>query len=362
MKKIMLLVFGIVSTINLYSNKLELWSESAIVIDFETDYIIFKKNIDEKLSPASMTKLVTLYVLYEDIRKGVYYKDTLVPISKEADWRSLPRESSLMFIEEGHKVTVLELMKGLAISSGNDAAIAIAEFVSGSVEKFVDRMNLEMKKLGLADIFFDDPSGYSSKNRITALEYVQFCKLLLKNHPESIEELFSLQSYLYPKKHNGITSIGGILQYNRNKLVTEYPGCDGLKTGFINESGMNIALTAKRDNLRVIAILIGAKDKNKKRAEQKRYEDAVKILDYSFNNFKYVQLDKIDLPIIESMSIKPQIPYKKKILINKNSFDMNYNLLKIEKEIYIDTKIGSVIINNGNEVLKFPIVGNKLFH
>lgn len=358
----MLLIFVVTTFIDLFSNKLEIWSESAIVIDIKTDYIIYKKNINKVLSPASMTKLVTIYTLYEDINKGIYSKETLVPITKKADWRTLPRESSLMFIEEGHKVTVLELMKGLAISSGNDAAIAIAEFVSGSVDQFVDRMNLEMQKIGLENINFEDPSGYSSKNRITALEYAQFCKILIKKYPESINELFSLESYLYPKKKNGKTSIGGILQYNRNKLVVDYPGCDGLKTGFINESGMNIAITAKRDNLRVIAVLIGAKDKNKKVAEQKRYDDSIKLLDFAFSNYEYVQLDKIDLPYIKDLSLKPKIPYKNSILINKNDFEITYNLEKIEKEIYIDRKIGSVKIDNSGDILYFDIVGSKIFY
>lgn len=363
MKKILLLAIILTIPFIVFSNNLEIWSDSAIIIDYETDIILYKKNINAQLPPASMTKLVTIYILYKDIEEGLYSKSTLVPINELSDWRNLPRDSSLMFLEEGHKVTVDEIMKGLAISSGNDAAIAISNFVSGSEEEFVKRMNYEMKALGFKKLKFDDPSGFSDENQVNVLEFAQFCKILIKKYPQSLKDLFSLNSFTYPSLKNGNATLGPIKQNNRNRLIGNYYGCDGLKTGYINKSGMNIAVTAKKNNRRVIGVLIGAKDKNKNKADKKREEDAIKLLDYSFTNYTYLQLDKIQLSSIkiENIDIKPIIPYKSKILF-RSITDINYDLIKLSLPIFNNQIIGTVTFNSGFQEYNYPIIANKIIH
>lgn len=361
MKKILLLAFILTISIATHSSNLEIWSEAGIIIDYKTDAIIFKKNINAQLPPASMTKLVTIYILYKDIEEGLYEKSTFVPITKDSDWRNLPRDSSLMFLEENQKVTIIEIMKGLAISSGNDAAKAIAIFVSGSEKEFVNRMNNEMKDLGFENLNFHDPSGFNDENQVNVYEFVQFCKILIKKYPQSLIELFSLENFTYPKPENGNSAIGPIKQNNRNKLIGKYIGCDGLKTGFIDKSGMNIAITAQRNKRRVIGVLIGAKDNNKKTADKKREEDAIKLIDYAFDNYNFIQLDKIKLPQvkIDNVDITPIIPYKSKFIFNSQLTNINYNLLDLSLPIYYGQIIGTVNFQSGLQQLEYPITVKK---
>ncbi|OQY39326.1 MAG: hypothetical protein B6229_03975 [Spirochaetaceae bacterium 4572_7] len=255
MKKL-IFVFLLYSLSILYSDELELWSQAAILIDGETDQILYQKNPNKLVAPASMTKVVTLFIVYEYISQGGH-KDEYVTVSKNADWRNLPRDSSLMFIEEGQSVTLLELMKGLAIPSGNDAAIAIAEHISGSVPAFIEFMNRRVTELGFRSMKFIDASGFDDNNSITVLEFAQFVAIFYEKYPEAIEELFSLKEFSYPKIKNGETSIGLVTQFNHNPMVGYFPGCDGLKTGFIYKSGLNISLSAKRNGRRVYAVLSG---------------------------------------------------------------------------------------------------------
>lgn len=362
MHKTFFLLFLILNLNILYSNNLNLWSQSAIVIDYDTEQILYEKNIDLKIPPASMTKLVTIYMTYNFLKREKIDIDTRVSISKNADWRNLPRDSSLMFIEEGQLVTFRELLIGLAIPSGNDAAIAIAEAVSGSVDNFVKDMNNEMTNLGFKTIKFVEPSGYEDENVISVREFSEFCLLFTKKYPHSLDELFSLESYTYPKKHNGYTSIGGIKQYNRNPMIDLYPGCDGLKTGFIYKSGMNVSLTATKDNRRVITVIAGVKDSNKENAERKRIVDSTKLLDFGLNK-KNIYLDKIELPSIKvnngkSKSITPYIPYKS-LITKGNIEEISYSIDSVTAPIYIGDKLGYVYFKLFNKSYSYPIYSKE---
>lgn len=345
---------------------MELWSKSAILVDYETNQILYKKNIDFNIPPASMTKLVTLYIAYKEIEKGSINKSDLIPVSSNADWRNLPRDSSLMFIEQGQEVTLLELMIGLAIPSGNDAAIAIAEYISGSTESFINYMNSEMKTLGFKTIKFVDTSGFDDDNNITVREFVEFCIYFTNKYPDSLSELFSIKEFTYPKKSNGYTSIGGIKQYNHNPMVELYPGCDGLKTGFINKSGMNISLTAELENRRVFAVIAGIKDKNKKRAELKRIVDCTKLLDYGLKHNRVIRLDQLKLPPIpvnngDVKYITPKIPYKRKFTVN-SSISVKYNINTITAPVKYGQLIGEVILKQENQNHIFPIYSDSIIH
>ena len=267
----------------------ELMCRSAILYDLGTDTLLYEKNADESIPPASMTKLMSLHLAYEAVEEGRISKTDYVQITPEASFKNSPPHSSLMFLEEGQKVTLLDLMIGLALPSGNDAGIALAEAVSGGMEAFVAQMNLECERLGLKHTSFVDSFGYSDKNTTTARDFAHFCRIYLTEHPESLEELHSLREYTYPREENipeGKESTHGpITQYNHNNLVGRLSGVDGLKTGFIDESGYNIALTAERGGRRLLAVLMGGPGKNSREGSLNRAIDAAQLVTWGYTAF-----------------------------------------------------------------------------
>ncbi len=262
---------------------------SAVLIDAGTGAVLFKKNGDLEIPPASMTKLVTLHLVYNAIAEGKISKDQLVTIDNRADFRSLPPHSSLMFLEKGQSVSVLDLMKGLAVPSGNDAAIALADLVAGSVEDFVAMMNAEVRRMGFTRMHFEDASGLNENNTVTAKEFAFFCSRYVDLHPEALKELHSLSEFTYPKAKNipsgGKSAYGPIKQYNRNNLLGRFRWADGLKTGYIDESGYNIAVTAQENGRRLIAVLLGGPGGNTSEGSLIRAIDAVNLLSYGFYRF-----------------------------------------------------------------------------
>ena len=292
--KIKLLFFLIctVTSLSLFAEPV-INAKSAILIDNLTGTVLFEKNSQESIPPASMTKLMTLYIAYKNIEEGRLSKDEFVRIDKDADFRSLPPHSSLMFLEEGQDVSIIDLMRGLAISSGNDAAIAIATRIAGSVESFVDIMNREASELGLESVHFDDASGLSSANSTNAADFALFCSVYISRFPTAIVELHSLRSFSYPKEENwlskGSSVHGTIVQYNHSKLIKWYAPVDGLKTGYIDESGYNVALTAEMNGRRLLAVLLGGPGETNSQGSLIRAIDGINLLSYGFYNFRNIK-------------------------------------------------------------------------
>lgn len=160
--------------------ELPVQAHSAIVIDASNGCVLYEKNADALIPPASMTKLVVMYVVFEELQSGRISLDDIVPLQKEAWAINAPPNSSLMFLGEGQKVSLDELLTGLAVVSGNDAAVAAAQYISGSMEKFIERMNLCVRSLGLRQTRFVESSGYSELNMTTPREFASFCKIYLK--------------------------------------------------------------------------------------------------------------------------------------------------------------------------------------
>lgn len=346
-----------------YTTEPEIWSESAILVDFTTEQILFEKNIDNTVAPASMTKIVNLFMVYDAIGKDLVDKNDRVKISERADYRNLPRDSSLMFVEQGQMVTIYELMLGLSIPSGNDAAIAIAEHIYGSMDNYLTAVNSTLKGLGFKTLSFVDASGYDDNNQITVREFAEFCILFIKKYPESLTEVFNVESFTYPKKSNGISSIGSIKQYNHNKLVGVYPGLDGLKTGFINKSGMNISITAVNSDRRVVAVLSGVRDSSKNMAELKRFYDATTLLNYAFFHFENVQLSSIELPHISIKGgiyreTQPIIPYNRDFTLSKSA-KLTYEDIELSAPINFMERLSTVKIEQGGYHYNFPIYSNE---
>ncbi len=379
----LIVVLIIVTTLSLPASEKELHQEipaapvinarSAILIDSLTGAVLFEKESNISIPPASMTKLMSLYLVYKEIENGRVSKDELIKISREADFRALPSRSSLMFLEEGQEVSMLDLMLGLAVPSGNDAAIAVAERIAGTVDRFVEMMNKEAVEMGLNSVHFEDASGLSDKNMVTAADFAQFCSVYINSFPEALVELHSVNSFTYPKeenwKTNGSSVYGSITQYNRNNLLSAYAPIDGLKTGFIDESGYNVALTAQIEgqfgNRRLIAVLLGGPGETSSEGSMLRAVDGVNLLSYGFYSFTNI---KSDIPEL----ISPRVWKGSNTYIELKYSEIPVLTLPIEKAAILQTRVelpknimapikegdilGEIIHFSGDEVIeRYPI-------
>ncbi len=282
----------------------EIMSKAAALYDFETGTLLYEKNGDVRLPPASMTKLMTLHLAFNAINRGELSLETAMTVGPEDDFSHMPRRSSLMFIEEGQRVTLLQLMRGLAVPSGNDAAHMLARLVSGSVDAFVEEMNREAKRLGFENIYFEEPAGLSEKNYVTAKEFALFCREYIRLHPESLELLHNRAEFTYPPRaavnRGAPSSYGPITQENYNILIGRHPWVDGLKTGYIDESGYNISLSARADGRRVVAVVMGGPGENSREGALSRAIDGVNLISYGFYRFTRVEPQ---FPELESVRV-----------------------------------------------------------
>jgi D-alanyl-D-alanine carboxypeptidase (penicillin-binding protein 5/6) len=249
-------------------------------MDALTGQVLYEQNPNLRIPPASFVKVMTLYVIYDAIRARQIKMDDLVTVSDLAWRRVWKTDSSKMFIKVGERVKLEDLMKGVAIASGNDACVALAEHLSGTEETFVSKMNEKAKLLGLKDSQFKNSDGMPADGQyITAIDMAILSKRYMEDHPEALV-LHSTVEFEY----------NGIRQGNRNTLLQKNIGVDGLKTGHIKESGYHLTATAKRDGQRMIAVIMGC-DKVKKRAPE-----AQKLLEYGFKNFSTVEAVKKGAP------------------------------------------------------------------
>jgi len=254
------------------SGGLQCDAQSAVLMDGLTGQILYEQNPSLRISPASFVKVMTLYIVYDAIRSKKIKMDDMVTVSEKA-WRM---QGSRMFIKVGERVKVEDLMKGIAIASGNDACVALAEYVSSSEEVFVSKMNEKAKLLGLKDSQFKNSHGMPAEDQYTTtMDMAILSKRYMEDHPEALI-LHSTVEFEY----------NGIRQGNRNTLLQKNIGVDGLKTGHVEESGYHLAATAKRDGQRMIAVIMGC-DRMRKRGPETQ-----KLIEYGFKNFSTVEAVK----------------------------------------------------------------------
>jgi len=251
-------------------------AKSAVLMDGLTGQVLYEQNPQLRIAPASFVKILTLYLVFDALRAGQMKMDDLATVSERA-WRI---QGSKMFIKVGDRVRVEDLLKGVAIASGNDACIALAEHLSGSEEVFVTKMNEKAKLLGLKDSQFRNADGMPADGQYTtAMDMAILSLRYIEDHPEALS-FHSTTEFEY----------NGIRQGNRNTLLQKNIGVDGLKTGHVEESGYHLTATAKRDSQRMIAVVMGC-DKMRKRAQE-----AQKLLEYGFKNFSTVEAVKKGAP------------------------------------------------------------------
>ncbi|HEB63780.1 MAG TPA: D-alanyl-D-alanine carboxypeptidase [Gammaproteobacteria bacterium] len=237
-----------------------------IVQDFNSGYVIAEKNADTRLEPASLTKLMTALVIFEKLREGEIVLDEPVMISEKA-WRM---QGSRMFVEVNKQVSIEKLLKGLIIQSGNDASVALAEHVAGSEEGFVTMMNGYASEFGMEGTHFMNSTGLPDENHYTtARDMAKLTQKIIERFPEYYS-WYSIKEYSY----------GGIKQFNRNKLLWRDKSVDGLKTGHTKSAGYCLITSAKRNGMRLISVVIGAK------SEEGRAQESQRLLNYSFRFFE----------------------------------------------------------------------------
>jgi len=228
------------------AKELKLSVHSAILMDATTGRVLYTHNADAPLQPASITKVLSLYLADEAIREGKVRPTDTVKISRKAGRTG----GSRMFIQAGSEIPLEELLKGMAVVSANDASVAVAEYIAGNVEGFVEMMNRKAGELGMTHSVFKNPNGLPARGQYTtARDMLILANKYLQRFPEALN-LHSQQYFTY----NDIT------QRNRNSLLRNYPNADGLKTGWVFQAGYHIVATAKRGNTRLIAVVMGAKN------------------------------------------------------------------------------------------------------
>jgi D-alanyl-D-alanine carboxypeptidase (penicillin-binding protein 5/6) len=241
-----------------------------ISIDVVTGQVIATSNPDQKIEPASLTKIMTAYVVFNALKEKRLTLEQDVPVSQLA-WKT---GGSRMFIEPRKPVNVDELLKGLIIQSGNDAAVALAEATSGNVSTFAETMNKEAKRLGMKNSNFTNPDGLPDPTHVTTVrDLALLARALIIDHPDYFK-YYSMKEFVYNK----------IKQSNRNRLLWTDPTVDGMKTGFTNAAGYCLVATALRGDRRVLTVLVGADTRTA------RTEESLKLLNWSFQNFETVKL------------------------------------------------------------------------
>jgi serine-type D-Ala-D-Ala carboxypeptidase (penicillin-binding protein 5/6) len=226
---------------------LEETARAYLLIDAATGEVLRARNPHEPLVPASLTKVMTLRLVFRALENGDIQLSDRVPVSVRA-WggRAPLRGTSLMFLQPGMPVTVEQLIEGMAVASGNDASVALAEHIAGSLSAFVQMMNTEAKRLGLHTAVFHDPHGLSANNRISAADMARLALSMVRDYPLYLD---------YASRR--MMDYNNIKQYSSLRLLGRFDGVDGLKTGFLSNSGYNVAVTAKRDERRLLAVVMG---------------------------------------------------------------------------------------------------------
>ncbi len=244
---------------------------NAILVDVGTQSVLFEKAADELQAPASLAKLMTMAVIFEEIRQGRLQPDQEIVISEDA-WRrgGAPSRTSSMYAAVNSRVKVQDLMRGAIIQSGNDASIALAEAVSGTEPNFIPVMNTRARAIGLTQSVFRNATGLPDpEQRTTAREVARLADHIIRTFPEHYA-IYGEREFTW----------GGIRQQNRNPLLGTYTGADGLKTGYIEEAGFNLAGSAVQNGQRLIVVVMGA------RSLQERSNEARKLLDWGFRSFE----------------------------------------------------------------------------
>ncbi len=253
---------------------------SAILMDAQSGTVIYEKNSKEKLPPASITKVMTMLLIMESLESGKLKLTDKVQTSE----RAASMGGSQIFLEQGEVMSVDEMLRGIALASGNDASVAMAEKLAGTEQQFVDLMNKRAKELGMNNTHFVNASGLPANNHYSTAEDIAIMSKELLKHPEIIKYTGMYQDYLRKDSAKPFWLV------NTNKLVRFYSGADGLKTGYTSEAKYCLTATAQRDNMRLVAVVMGEP------TTKQRNQEVSQMFDYAFAQYmNYTVADKDEL-------------------------------------------------------------------
>jgi len=328
-------------------------AKAYFLIDATSGTVLVEHNADIALPPASLTKLMTSYVLAGEIAAGRVSNSDMVVVSRNS-WSQNPEfnGSSLMWIEPGMDVSISDLKRGIIISSGNDATVAVAEHLAGNVSAFADMMNGHAESLGMTGSYFANPHGLPHPDHVTtARDLATLSIALINNYPEEYA-VYKEREFTY----------NDIKQYNRNTLMGEDPSVDGLKTGYTKEAGYGLVASAKRRDMRLVSVVLGTKSPNARKSESRS------LLNYGFRFFETVTLfssmeelekpriwkgqqDYLSLGVQDEMILTLQRGKKKSLS----------TVVEVDKEISapiaLGDKLGTVKLMLGDEVVaEMPLV------
>ena len=342
MKKIIILLLLLLIPVKVNANELAKNSVSSILMEYSSGNILYENNSDEELSPASMTKVMTMLLIMEALEDEKIKLSDMVVVSPNAARMG----GSQVFLEAGSSMSVEELLKAIAIASANDASVALAEHISGSTTAFVAKLNEKCRAIGCTNTNFmnvhglDESSHYSS-----AKDMARISRELLK-HKDVLKYTTIYEEYL--NKPDGTST----WMVNTNKLIRYYSGVDGLKTGFTSDAGYCLSASAERNNMRLISVVMKAP------TTKARTDDTVELLNYGFGNFKIkIILDtKADLGKLEVIGGKEKTVNLK---LTKDATNLE-NINEEKKYSYkIKTNVVKAPVKVGDIVGKLEVIGNN---
>lgn len=329
------------------SNELELATnaKSAIIIEQSSGQILYEKNSHEKIAPASMTKMMSLLLIMEKIDSGKIKLDDVVTVSKNASSMG----GSQILLEENEQMTVNDLLKGVAIASGNDAVVALAEYIAGTEDNFVKMMNSKVQELGLTDTNFKNCHGLDEDGHYSSAHDMAMIGRELLNHEKILDYTSIYETYLREDTDRKIWLV------NTNKLVRFKEGVDGLKTGYTKTAGYCLTATMKKQNMRVIATVMGED------SIENRNSEVSSMLDYSFSQYKmkkYISKDKVLKKIYNNKTKNEVIEIVPSDDVNiltsiTDEISPSYELKidNIKTNIKKGDKVGTITVKNNGKVV-----------
>ncbi len=350
MKKILFIVLAcLIPFCKIKAEELKLAenAKSAILIEASTGEIIYEKNAHEKLVPASMTKMMSMLLIVENIEKGVIGWDDMVTVSEHASSMG----GSQILLETNEKMSVKDLFKGIAVASGNDAVVAMAEKIAGTEEAFVGMMNNRAKELGLKDTSFKNPHGLDTANHYSSAYDMSLIAKELVKHEEVLKYTSIYEDYLRQNTDKEIWLV------NTNKLVRFYDGVDGLKTGYTAGAGYCLTATAKKNGMRLIAVVMGEPDSKTRNAE------VTQMLDYAFAQYDLEKLlstdsilgkKKVDKGKQQYVEIVPMedVSLLHKKIENKKNVTYELHVKEIKAPVNVGDIVGTLDLKEDNNIIK----------
>jgi len=322
-----------------------------ILLDHQSGNVLAEMKSDERMEPASITKLMTGYVIYKALKSGKIHLNDQVTISEKA-WRT---SGSKMFIKLGTQVSMEDLLMGMVVQSGNDATVALAEHVAGSEETFVKLMNQEAERLGMKNSHFTNAPGLPDPNHyMSARDIATLTQALIRDFPDQYAR-YSVRSFKY----------NNIEQQNRNRLLLTDSSVDGVKTGHTESAGYCLVSSAKRDDTRLIGVVLGAQK------EKERFQASQALLNYGFSFFESRKLHDANAPIVTARIWKGQenelplgVIYPLYVTVPKGQTAQVSTTTTVQPTIIApvqkDQSLGEIVVKLGDqEVSKTPLVALK---